>query len=87
MVLYVESMAMDMPLVSTRVGGIPYVVEQGKTGLLTEYGDIDATAAAMEMLLKNDTIRTQYAQNAIVAAQRYKWSNIAEEIVKLYQTK
>lgn len=86
-IVFAEAMAMGLPVVSTRVGGIPYVVEQGRTGLLTEYGDIDAAAAAMEMLLKNDTIRTQYAQNAIVAAQSYKWSNIAEEIVKLYQTK
>lgn len=84
-IVFAEAMAMGLPVVSTRVGGIPYVVEQGKTALLSEYGDIDATAAAMEMLLKNDTIRTQYAQNAIVAARRYKWSNIAEEIVKLYE--
>jgi glycosyltransferase involved in cell wall biosynthesis len=46
-------MAAGRPLVASRVGGLPDLVEDGVTGLLVAPGDPDALAAAVRSLLEN----------------------------------
>ncbi len=48
-----EAMAAGVPVVATRVGGLPELVVDGETGLLFEPGDPDAAAAALEQLLES----------------------------------
>ena len=89
-------MAIGLPVVSTRVGGIPYVVASlpdplcpvGKgdyTGILTEYGDVEATAEALGKLLTDNELREKMSIAAQQSAEKYRWENIAKEIVKLYK--
>jgi glycosyltransferase involved in cell wall biosynthesis len=51
-VALMEAMAMGLPVVSTRVSGIPELVEDGHTGLLAPEKDAPALAAAMERLCR-----------------------------------
>jgi len=46
-----EAMAMALPVVATRVGGIPEIVRHMETGILVEPGDVSALANAMKYLL------------------------------------
>jgi glycosyltransferase involved in cell wall biosynthesis len=48
-----EAMAMSRPVVATRVGGVPEVVENGATGYLVEPGDDEALADAITALLRD----------------------------------
>ena len=41
-----EAMACEVPSVATRVGGVPEVIDDGKTGLLADVGDIETYVAA-----------------------------------------
>ncbi len=63
-VVLMEAMAMQTPPISTKVSGIPELVENEQNGLLTEPKDPGATAEAIVRLLRNDYERETYAENA-----------------------
>lgn len=64
-----EWMAAGRPVVATRVGGIPDLVEHENTGLLVSPGDPAALAAAVESLLKNPA---RAAECGAAARERWK---------------
>lgn len=80
----VEAMATGLPIVSTLVGGILFVVKNGKTGLLSKYGDVDSFANNMIKLLTNENLRTQMSQSARLSAQSYSWQEITQAIEIIY---
>jgi glycosyltransferase involved in cell wall biosynthesis len=55
-----DAMAMGLPIVGTRAGGIPEVVVDGETGLLVPAGEPKPLAAAIVRLLKAPEIRRRY---------------------------
>jgi len=59
-----ESMAAGLPVVATRVGGTPEIVEDGKTGLLVSPGDPEALAAAISRLLQDRPTAKRLGQSA-----------------------
>jgi len=63
-VVLMEAGAMDLPLVSTQVSGIPELVRHGETGLLAPPGDPVALADAIAALAANPPLRTRLGQNA-----------------------
>jgi glycosyltransferase involved in cell wall biosynthesis len=52
-----EAMAAGLPVVASRVGGVPEEVEDGETGVLVEPGDPDALTAALTRLIADSTLR------------------------------
>ena len=52
-----EAMSLAKPVVATRVGGIPDLVDDGVTGILIEPADSEALAGALIALLKDDALR------------------------------
>lgn len=83
-IVFAEAMATGLPVVATKIGGIPYVVADGKNGSLCPYGDVDAMAKMVRELITDETKWIQYSKEAKVIAKEYNWKNIAERITELY---
>jgi N-acetyl-alpha-D-glucosaminyl L-malate synthase BshA len=77
-----EAMCFGCPSVSTRVGGIPEVVEDNRSGLLVRFGDVAALASALEGLIHDKTRRGALGR-AAQARARERFS--AEIIVPRYE--
>lgn len=59
-----EAMAMELPVVSSNISGIPELVEDGVTGYLTEQRDVDAVVQKLDLLLREKTLRREMGQAA-----------------------
>jgi glycosyltransferase involved in cell wall biosynthesis len=74
-----EAMASGVPIVSTRAGGIPDMVEHERTALLVPVGD-DAAMADAALRLLNDTALAQRIRDAgIDEVARYAWPRVREQ--------
>ncbi len=64
-----EAMACEVVPIATRVGGVPEVVEHGKSGYLADVGDVDSMARFAVELLNNETRLREMGKQARAAAQ------------------
>ena len=85
-VVLAQAMAMGKPVVATRVAGIPWMIEDGRTGYLVEVGDTDGFADRLEELLLDEPKRREMGQVAReVARQRFASDVVAEKTMRVYQ--
>jgi alpha-maltose-1-phosphate synthase len=81
-----EAMACTTAVVASRVGGIPEVVEDGRTGLLVQPGDEGELAASVNSLLRDPQRATEMGQAGRASAvTRFSWRTIAEQTAALYR--
>jgi glycosyltransferase involved in cell wall biosynthesis len=82
----VEAMASGLPVIATRGGGVPEIVENGETGLLTERGDSAELAEAITSLLENDDLRESMGRAGRKRVlQLFSWEKVSERLLTLYQ--
>lgn len=82
----VEASACGVPLVATRVGGVPDVLVEGQTGFGVGVGDAEATADAITALLKDRLLRERFgsaAREAVV--KRFSETAAIDRLLALYQ--
>ncbi len=81
-----EAMASGVPVIATRTGGVPEVVEDGVCGILCQIGDYACMAAACEAVLR-DPDRHQRMQEAVRerATQRFAQAPVVDEYERLYK--
>ena len=77
-----EALACGVPSIATARGGIPEVIDDGVNGFLVPYGDVEAAVEKGLLLLQNDQLSQEFAENGIVAA---KEKFCSEKIVAQYE--
>ncbi len=81
-----EAMAAGVPVVASRVGGVPYLVEEGVTGLLVPPGNVPDLAKAISTLLSNAQLRERMGLAARAKAQaEYAPRVVAEKTMAVYE--
>jgi len=73
-----------LPVIATRVGGLPEVVEDGVTGYLTEAEDISGLSSAIDRFFTEQRA-AEFRANVAKEAERFSWTRMAETIEKLYR--
>ncbi|MDP2370227.1 glycosyltransferase family 4 protein [Rhodoferax sp.] len=80
-----EAWASGVPVVSTNVGGIPHLAQDGVTASLVPPSDPAAMAQACVALLTDEALWRQRAQAGLQEAQRYTWSCVQPVLTGVYR--
>jgi sugar transferase (PEP-CTERM/EpsH1 system associated) len=82
-----EAMATGLPIVATRVGGNPELVEHGLNGQLVSAGDVGGMAAAFQSYLDNSQLRREHGRHARSRAESaFSLHRMASDYAELYTT-
>ena len=79
-----EAMACGLCVVSTNVGGMPYLLEHDQDGLLVPPSDAYAMAAAVRRILTEPGLAERLSTNARKKAERFNWSMILPQWERLF---
>jgi D-inositol-3-phosphate glycosyltransferase len=79
-----EAMACGTPVIASDVGGLAFLVRDGRTGFRVPARDTEALAAKITLLLTDELRRRRIGQRAACWAESYAWSTIADRIEGVY---
>ena len=81
-----EAMACEVPIIASRVGGIPEVVTDGETGFLSEVGDVEKMGADAARLLSDKDLRVEMGRRARESAvSRYSTDLVIPQYIDFYE--
>jgi glycosyltransferase involved in cell wall biosynthesis len=81
-----EAMACEVVPISTRAGGVPEVIDHGKTGFLADVGDVDTMAKyAIELLGDEPRLRAMGKAARAVAMERFNAAKIVQQYEDFYR--
>ncbi len=80
-----EALSHGLPVIATRVGGIPEAVEEAVNGLLVEPGDVAALSRAMAALAEAPDSRLRMGRSSLeICRKRFSTSQVQERLLQVY---
>lgn len=79
----IEAMALGLPVITTNVGGIPFLVENEKTAILVNDGDEKKMTEQIKYLIKNSHSAKSLSQNSRELAEKFDWNDIKSSWAKI----
>ena len=81
-----EAMACEVPVIASRVGGVPEVVTDGETGFLSKVGEVEKMAEDAARLLTDEKLRREMGKRARESAiSRYRTDIIIPQYIEFYE--
>ncbi|MDQ3179249.1 MAG: glycosyltransferase family 4 protein [Acidobacteriota bacterium] len=81
----IECYASGVPVVTTDAGGIPYILEHEKTGLIVKINDHESLAGEAMRLLEDNELAQKIIANGRKAAAKFSWEKVRTEWLALYE--
>jgi L-malate glycosyltransferase len=75
-VAVIEACAMGLPVVTTNVGGLPDLIDNGMTGILVSDGNVNSMVDAVNWLLDDDQSTEKLSKNGRLLAEKSSWSSV-----------
>ncbi|GJF08572.1 phosphatidyl-myo-inositol mannosyltransferase [Mycolicibacterium cyprinidarum] len=85
-IVLVEAMAAGTAVVASDLDAFRRVLDNGRAGRLVPVDDSAALAAGLIEVLSDDALRARYVESAMDSVQRYDWSVVAKQILRVYET-
>jgi L-malate glycosyltransferase len=81
----IEAFAAGTPVVTTSPECMPYLVEHGRTGLLSKVGDAKALAENVFRVLRDPVLASQLSRTAHEESRKYTWKVVRDQWLKIYR--
>ncbi len=83
--VFLEAMAMRVPVVATPVGGIVDIIKNRENGLLAETGNPRDIAAKIKEAVENEALRQRFIHaGAALVREKYSWDNVAKNMGEIF---
>ena len=79
-----EALASGLPVVSTNVGGVPFIVQDQETALLVPPKSPDAMADAILRLMEDASLSERLVNNGMAEVQKYTWQRVWPLLASVY---
>lgn len=79
-----EAMACGTPVIASRVGGLAFLVQDGKTGYFVPAQDPEALSQKLRLLFVDHDLRRKLGEQAADYARKFNWQAITRQMVGLY---
>jgi len=84
-IVNLEAMASGLPIVASKVGGLPEIITDGENGFLVEPKNPEQIAERVLLLLKDDELKGKISRSNKEKAKRYSWKNVVERLEQIYK--
>ncbi len=83
-IVLLEAMACGVPVVASKVGGVPELIIDGRNGLLFEPRNVASLQSKMGQILSNPALATDLSRNGFDSLEKYSWTDVAKETLQVY---
>jgi N-acetyl-alpha-D-glucosaminyl L-malate synthase BshA len=84
-IVNLEAMASGLPIVATKVGGLPEIIKDGENGFLVEPKNPEELAEKVLSILGNNELRERITRNNKEKAKDYSWESVVEKLEEVYR--
>ncbi len=81
-----EAMSFGLPIVASKVGGVPFIMTNNRNGILFEPGDDVALAAAVSKIVEDKKLFKSFSQNNLNDSKQYSWEKHTDSLLRLLES-